>query len=471
MKYLILILAILSNISLFGQLQSIKVDIKGYTNDTLILGNYYGEKQIVKDTIFRNKKGTYEYTTKDTLAEGMYLVMMKPNNNFIQFLISPNEKAISIIADTSDLANIKFKNSPENNLFYEFLNFLKDKRTLADSARAKIERAKAKNLVDKEAENQLNSLDVDVKAYQKNLLDHNPKSLTAFLLKSNMDIDIPEFEGAGDSLQMKRYHYYKKHYFDNINMQHPALIRMPFTYPKIDTYLSKLSPQIPDSLKLEIDRVLSLLEGNNEAYRYFLADLLNKYAQMKVVGFDGLYVHLVENYYSKGKAPWVDQENIKKMQDNANDLSPILIGKTIPNVVIYKEDGTPMHLHDVEAPYTVLIFWAPECGHCQKVMPFVVDFEKKHRDKGVKVVSICTKGGEKFPECWKAVKEKGMEAFINTGDEYQRFNRQIKTKSTPKIFILDQNKKILIKDIPGEEIDKIFEEVFKFEEQKKLEKH
>ncbi|MBL0100049.1 MAG: hypothetical protein IPP49_08395 [Saprospiraceae bacterium] len=40
-------------------------------------------------------------------------------------------------------------------------------------------------------------------------------------------------------------------------------------------------------------------------------------------------------------------------------------------------------------------------------------------------------------------------------------------KSTPKIFILDAKKEIIIKDIPGEEIDRIFNEILTFEEKKR----
>lgn len=253
-------------------------------------------------------------------------------------------------------------------------------------------------------------------------------------------------------------------------MSHPALIRTPFIHPKIDYYINKVSNQQPDSLVKTIDFVLSKLENNPEAYRYYLADLLNKYAAMKMVGHDALYVHLVDNYYSKGKAPWVNEENLKKMSDNADDMRPILIGKKIPDITTYQEDGTPVRLQDIKSPYTVVIFWAPDCGHCKKIMPDVVKFYEKNKDKGVKMLGICTKGGDKTSTCWPAVKEKGMEGFINTADEYSRYNMKIKVKSTPKIFILDENKEILIKDIPGEELDRIFQEILGFEEKKRLAK-
>ena len=63
-----------------------------------------------------------------------------------------------------------------------------------------------------------------------------------------------------------------------------------------------------------------------------------------------------------------------------------------------------------------------------------------------------------------------MEDFINTGDEFRRYDAIFKIKNTPKIFILDKDKKILLKDIPAEDIEKIFEEVMRVEEMRKAEK-
>lgn len=79
------------------------------------------------------------------------------------------------------------------------------------------------------------------------------------------------------------------------------MIRTPYLHQKIDYYITKLVNQQPDSLLKSLDLVLRWLEPNAEAYRFYLADFLNRYAQMKLVGHDALYVHLVDNYYSKVK--------------------------------------------------------------------------------------------------------------------------------------------------------------------------
>ncbi|MBK9257368.1 MAG: redoxin domain-containing protein [Saprospiraceae bacterium] len=469
MRFLILTFICCVMTTVLSAQYKFEIDIKNYTNDTLILGNYFGEKQVVKDTMFATNTGHFEYS-KDSLSAGMYILLLKPENTFIQFLVNGTEKKISISFDSKDLSEVRFKGSPDNDLFYKYLDFLKDKRVLADTLKARITRAEAAETTDEVSKKALEQLDKDVQNYQKDLILKNPKTLTAYLIQSNIDIDIPEFEEEGDALQMKRYLYYKKHYFDNIDISHPALIRMPFTHPKINTFITKLSNQQPDSLIKTVDYILEKLEPNPDAYRYYLADFLNQYAQMKMVGLDAIYVHLVDKYYTKGKATWVTEENLKKMSDNADDLRPILIGKIMPDFTTYKEDGTPVRLHSIKSKYTILLFWAPDCGHCKKVMPGIVDFYSKNKGKNLTMLTVCTKGGEKTETCWPAIKEKNMTDFINTADEYQRYHKDIRIKSTPKIFILDDKKEIIVKDIPGEELERIFNEVVEFEEKRRIEK-
>jgi hypothetical protein len=83
------------SISLPGQGYKIKVSIKGYKNDTLLLGYHYGDKQYIKDTAFRlNGQFVFE---KDTLLEpGMYLIVLKPSHDFFQLLIEEKNQQFSV---------------------------------------------------------------------------------------------------------------------------------------------------------------------------------------------------------------------------------------------------------------------------------------------------------------------------------------------------------------------------------------
>jgi len=239
------------------------------------------------------------------------------------------------------------------------------------------------------------------------------------------------------------------------------MLRTPFFHKRIDYYLNKLTPQSPDSIIVVVDRLLEDFKGNDDLRKYYMSYFLNTYSKMKIVGFDAVYVHVAEKYYATGEASWVSEENLGKIMNNAKKLKPILIGKTAPDFTIYKEDKSKFALKDVDTEYTLLFFWAPDCGHCKKAIPHLNDFRDTHKDLDITILSICNKTGDKFEECWSAIEEKDLTGYINLGDQYQksRILSNYYVKSTPKIFILDKEKKILLKDIGAESLPDIFKEL------------
>ena len=44
-------------------------------------------------------------------------------------------------------------------------------------------------------------------------------------------------------------------------------------------------------------------------------------------------------------------------------------------------DGSPITLHDVKSPYTLLYFWRYDCGHCKESMPDLKAFYEEYKNK------------------------------------------------------------------------------------------
>jgi thiol-disulfide isomerase/thioredoxin len=446
---------------LSAQSYNILIHAADYDNDTMIIGYYYGDKQLVKDTLMAKSKGEFVFSGKEKLAPGMYIGLMKPDNNFIQFLVNNDkDQNFEISFSKKNLANLSFKNTAENKKFYEYMDFIREMSKKAEPLR---DTTKKNDPVTKA---KLADLDKEVKAYQKSFLEPIKGTGLYNLINSNNEIELPEFQGTDEEKQLKRYYFYKEHFFDYIDWADPSLIRMPYIHNKIDTYVKKLTVQHPDSLIKTVDFVLKKLEKNEDAYKYFLSHFLNEYANGKIIGMDKIFVHLTDQYYSKGKATWVEADNLKKIQDSANEIRNILIGEIFPAITTYKEDNTPVAIHSIKSNYVLLVFWAPDCGHCKKSMPDIIKFAAEYKDKGLTTISICTKGGDKAGECWEGIKEKGMESLINTGDEYQRYRQVVSIKSTPKLFILGKNKEILFKDMPAEELGNVMKDIIRVDEEK-----
>ena len=275
----------------------------------------------------------------------------------------------------------------------------------------------------------------------------------------------PKFEELKDKKDrdQAQYLYYKTHYFDNYEMDNPAMLRTPVLFQRVEYYIEKLTPQHPDSINLALERLLEMVKPAKETFQFYFVHYLNQFAKSKLVGYDAIYVHLAKKYIETGITDnFLEKDNRDKIIQNANKLDPILIGKRAPEIKVFKEDGSRIGLADIKAKYTVLFFFAPDCGHCQKQSPDLVAFLKKVQEKklDVKVLATCTyQGMDKVPECWKYVKEKGFDGFINTVDPMMtsRYKSLYNVETTPQLFILDENKVIRSKSIEAKQLEEVLD--------------
>ena len=464
MKSLYTIVFALIGFSALGQYE-IDFELKNYEGDTVIVGNYYADKQVVKDTVI-GKNGKFEYEGADPLQPGVYFLLLPEDNNFMQFFLDGKDHKFEMNWDVKKSSDVSFKGSKDNETFSKYMKFIAEKRPQADKIRARITAADTTGVKDEVAEQELNKIDEDVKAKQREIVANIPESVSARFIKSSFQVDIPEFKG--DDAQLNTYKFYKNHYFDNISLGDHINLRTPYLHQRVDYYLGKLTPQDPDSIVVSIDYLLEEMEPAEDTWKYYLSYFLNKYAKLKVVGYDAVYVHLIDKYYATGKADWVSEENLTKMKDQADKFRNILIGEKFPDITTYMADSleTPVRLWDIESDYTIVLFWAHDCGHCTKSMPAIVEFYDEYESKGVTLLSICTKGGKKTKPCIESLPKKNMDKFINTFDEYQRYRRIVAIPSTPKIFILDKEKNILIKDIPAKELINVMPEIIRIDKER-----
>jgi hypothetical protein len=467
-------LALVSFTTLFADSGGYKIRVKldNYPHQELTIGFHYGDKQFVKDTATADAGGWFTFQADTLFPCGVYLLVLKPDNSFIQLMLSDSDQDFSIETDAKDAVNkMKVSGSKDNEVFYDYLKYLSKLRPEADTLRAQIARTKGNAADSTRLANRLAELDKIVKRYQAELVAKHPGTMSAKIVKASIEPDVPEFSGEAKEAQTKKYYWFRNHFFDNIDISDPCLLRSPVLFPKIDQYVTKIVPQHPDSVNIAVDYLIGKMKDSKENYKYYLIHFLNYYAKSNLVGFDACYVHIAQKYYCSGQANWTKKEDVEKICDNARRLEPILIGKIAPNITVMDRENKPHELWNVDADYTVLFFWAPDCGHCKKAAPHMVEFAKKYKDRGVKVFAVCTAVGDKGPECWKGAEEKGFtdDWFLNVSDPYirSRYKTLYDIQTTPQIFILDRKHEILSKKIGAEQLDNVMEMVMKFQDEKK----
>lgn len=485
-KYCTLLIAFcFTSLTLFGQEgYNIEVTLDNYDQELLLLGYHYGNNQYIKDSVKVNDKGSFTFKGEESLDAGVYIIVMPPDNQYFQLLIDKGDQTFTVKTDAkSPSAKMEINGSKDNELFYDYMTFLSKKRPESETLKKELEGA---SLIEKtKVQGKLDALNDEVKAYQNNIITNHSNTLSAALVKSGKEQPLPEFTGTEKEIQLQRYQHFKAHYFDNINLGDERLVRSPLLFPKIEYYLNKLTVQMPDSINKSVDYILEKTSSAPETYKYYLVHFLNTYAKSKVVGMDGVYVHIAEKYYATGKAPWTEDEQLKKITDNAKTLKPILIGKVAPDIKMYELDieGTiaaenaeneyqrwkskrEVNLHEIDAPYTVLFVWDPDCGHCKKSMPQMLEFYDNFKDRGVEVFAVCTKIYDEMPACAKTIKEKGMIKWLNVVDPFikSKYKQIYDIRSTPQIFILNDKKEIISKKIGAEQLADVMERILKMDD-------
>ena len=87
-------------------------------------------------------------------------------------------------------------------------------------------------------------------------------------------------------------------------------------------------------------------------------------------------------------------------------------------------------------------------------MPVIRDVYEKYKDKGVKAYAVCT---EVERDKWIAFMDEYHFSWIDVADFDFRspFREMYDISSTPKVFLLDKDKKIIAKQIGSEQLGEL----------------
>jgi len=442
----------------------ITITVDGFTGDEAYLAYYYWDKQYIEDTVMASG-GTFHFKGDEPIQQGIYLVVLPPENNYFELVIGADQEFI-VNTDTSDLSgNLSIEGSTENELFYRDIKFLAEQRQKVNALQEKKQAAVPGSAEVQAIDQQIQEINDLVKQERTQMIESHPGMLYTTVLSAMKEPEIPDPpvnpDGSVDS--MFAFNYYKSHYFDRFPLDDKRLLRTPLYFNKINQYIEQLTYKIPDSINVAIDRIVDQTRGCDECFRTVVGNTLNKYAGSKIMGMDAVYVHMVEKYYMTGEAFWADEEQVEKMEERALAISPTLIGRKAPNITMADSTGTYHTLHNINADFTILYFWDYDCGHCKKKTPQLAEVYQTYKDKNVALYTVSINGA--VSEWKKSLRKYGLEG-INVQDHERKtgFDAIYDIRSIPRLFVLDKDKKILAKHI---DVDQLVEILDMFMEEKK----
>ncbi len=424
-------------------------------DSTIFLVHYYGKglPTIYKrDSARIDKSGKAEFNSDDAeFVGGIYMMLLSDHKTNFEFMLNSGDDftITATLPDTTqkgEPVKLKFKNSEENERFQKYVDFLKDYG--AGQQKLLKELGEAKNAADTaEVRKKGTAQSKELTAYRKNYIKQYPGSLLASIFSALETPEVPEGDHFLEDGKTKdstfAYRYYKAHYWDGFDFQDERLIHTPILDAKLDEYFTKWVLPWPDSVEHEADVLLHKAKGTKDIFKYTLWWITRNVENSKVMGMDEAFVYIVENYYMKGDAFWLTNEELGKYLDRAQKIAPNVIGNKAPEVKVPNIfTKTDVSMSDLKANYTLLVFYSPSCGHCQHELPLLDSvYEAVLKGKGVKIMTVATEGEEKAITDF-LTKHKLDTKWINCWDPEHvgDWRGKYDVYSTPTIYLMDKDK-------------------------------
>lgn len=427
--------------------------VRGLSDTTCILAHYYGSGQYIpKDTARTDREGRMVFSGTKPLPTGLYLLVM-PKSGYIEFLMDDDQQFAFTTDTSSIIKNMQVTGSRENELFYGYqqqLGKLYDEAQALNKLRKDPSQAAA-------VDQKMADLQKRAQTDRNTFFAEHKGTFAAKLISASGEPEVPPApklaNGRNDSTWV--FNYYKGHFWDNFDFADERFIRTPILQKKLERYIKELTVQVPDSLIKEADFLVEKARAgkNKDMLNYVIYYITSQYEQPKVMGTDGLFVHMFEKYYKTGVMAVSDSSTLKSIGERVATLKPLLVGKILPAPVVSDTLRRPINFQGIRADYTVVYFYDPHCGHCRDSAPKLRKFVDTYKGKGTEVVAIAI---DQTPEEWKKfIREFKLQNAINGYDYNARtdFRHQYDVWTTPTVYILDRSKKILARKLPVEQIE------------------
>ena len=444
--------------------ESFTVTLKttSYNEGLAYLCFHMGKNLNIEDSAVVNAKGVAIFKGDRRLQGGIYAIVFPGKRYTFDFFVS-KEQEISIEADTLNLQNPKITGSKENNLFQEYQNTVGIKGGLLQRERNaySVSRTAKDSALHLENYNRFNKELID---YRDTIMVRYPESMMTAMLYAMKEPEILIKKPMNRQDSVANYNYYKKKYWEGVTFMDESVIRTPFFLPKFERYYREIMPQSSDSIIKDLDYKLLLARSCPEMYKFMLNWFTDEYIQPKYMGQDAIFVHLFEKYHSKGLTSWLNEKQMETISRRAYMQMSNLIGVKAADLEMVDSTGKPMNLYNVNAEYTMVIFWDPTCGHCKEEVPRVDSlYRATWKARGVKIYSVLS-DNEKYKEWVNYLKENKLGDWINVyetkamekkvSDESKASFRQLyDVIQTPTLFLLDKEKRIIGKKLGWEQLN------------------
>lgn len=391
---------------------NISVTIKGAENKKITFAYYYEDKYFPIKEIKLDEKGNAVLNFPEKLQSGIYFFIVS-EDNFFDILICKTQQNFEVETNTDDfIENTKFKNSSENENFY---NYLKEMTEIQQSS-------ESKTIINK----QLSEL-------WKKEVKEQENTFWGTLLKAMHVFEVPYEE-----------------FYNYVDFSEEGLLRTPFFVNILYYHLSTHIEKSPLVIINENDKLISKTDVNDNMKKYVTIKFITFYRETCQLGLNYVFIDFAEKYFLSPDNQKLDSNIVELVSNETEKFRFSTIGHIAYNFKVETVNGDSLSLIELTEK-TFLFFWSSECDHCEDVAESIKENYKKLLKQKYDVLGINFNAKNK-DEWKKHIKNKAYtwKNGIDTEDKY-RIREYYYLCSLPIVYIIDNKNHKISNILYGEE--------------------
>ena len=423
-RILLIFLLTFAPIVMMSQVK-IRVEIDNYEDSIFFLLKYKSDKSLIvidSSTISNEEK---VFKTSNNYPEGIYVLADSKQNPLLEMLIGKDQKLSVKVGDLMRNDTYIIKGSKETSTYFDIYNKTNYNQLYIKALESEIEYFP-------DNAKKIDSIKLNHNKYLESIRIKDRNSFLRTYIGYNKEIIVPQ------EYKNKSEQYIIDHYFDDISFRDVRILNTRLLKNKLDDYFNNyMSKQSTDVILQKIDY---LIGRTTAGYRDIPQDLVNHevrdyvlwYLYSKYFDNDLIYIHLSDVYFSKLTITNLTENIRSEIVKRADILRKITIGRIAPTFTYIDDEGKQIDLSEIDSKNTVLFFYKPDCQKCireKRILGLI-----KNRQENLTIL------------------------YINISEEnYSNVSQDIAVqydiKTTPTIYILDKDKRIIAKNIKAEDIE------------------
>lgn len=409
MKFILSTLLICITTLSYATDYSVKITVKGFAKQEVIIARVQGDMSMYTDTIGSDMYGTATILFTDETPIGMYsFVFPKLRNAEVSFIFN-KENIVMETEAVSPQTFVKVISSKENVIYYIFKKEQQMFQSNIDILEYTNDHYTGKNYVEATKKEYTDLL----KSYNdiiQSILNQSQNLFVYRIVLASRPIVPPQILS-----ESQKNAYMQAHFFDNFNFADTLLFASDVYTDACITYLGLYSNQYQTAKNSAvfikaIDTIITKTVMYPKTFDFVVNYLLNGFESMGAVDM----MQYISSVYLEHNSC---SANVTKttLQHKALSNTELAIGKKIPTFE-FSTSKKQYTNTDFNTGVSVFIFWASWCGHCTEMMPQIVSDYAKNPSYNLYTFSLDT-----IPSEWKA--------FLDTAPGFSKSTNLCDSKS------------------------------------------